>query len=203
LKWCRRTLCLATPGLLAARIAQSETRQFVFQILRNGRPIGRHRTQIQESGRALTAQSEADIAITLGGVSIFRFSQRLTEEWHEGRLISASGNRNRNGFVTKMFAGAEADSVAVRGPAGSFRLPAKAAPLSWWDQDRFDRPLFAIDTGEPLTRLLIRFAPLPGGGRLVRVSGDGDTESRYGADGRWLGWQSRAEDGSIIAYAPA
>jgi len=198
----RRSLGLALPGLLANGAVRAATRQIEFRILRDGRPIGSHRTLIEQSGTALTARIAVDIAVTLAGLTVFRFTQRFVEEWRDGRLLVATARRDRNGSVTDIQARAETDGVTVRGPAGSFRLSAEAAPLSWWDPDRFGRPLFATDTGEPLTRLVIRLAPLANGGRLIRVSGDGETESRYGADDAWLGWQSQAEDGSTIVYAP-
>jgi hypothetical protein len=199
----RRSLCLALSGLLANRTARAGTRQFRFRILRDGRPIGTHYTVIEQAGAALTARIEVDIAVTLAGLRVFRFTQRFQETWRDGRLLAAATQRDRNGSTSEMQARAEAGAIAVHGSAGTFRLPAEAAPLSWWDPDRFGRPLFATDTGQPLTSLIIAPARLPDGGRLIRVSGDGETESRYAADGAWLGWQSSAEDGSTIVYVPS
>ena len=193
---------MALSAWLTARQAAAGGRAFRFRILRNNRPIGTHRTTIEQSNSGLAARIDVDIAVTLAGLPVFRFTQRFEEQWRDGRLLAATAHRDRNGVVTGMQARAEAGAIAVTGTAGSFRLSPDAAPLSWWDGDRFGRPLFAIDTGAPLTGLIIAPTRLPGGGKVIRVSGDGETESQYAADGAWIGWRSRAEDGSTIVYEP-
>ena len=93
-------------------------------------------------------------------------------------------------------------AILVQGSAGRFRLPADAAPLSWWDNRRFERPLFANDTGKPLA-LRWTHAALPGGGTLWRATGEEESEATYAADGTWTGWRTRAEDGSTVQYERA
>ena len=63
----------------------------------------------------------------------------------------------------------------------------------------FDRPLFANDTGKPLALRWTRSA-LPGGGTLWRATGEEESEATYAADGTWVGWKTRAEDGSTVVY---
>jgi len=197
----RRILGLALLAPALPALAQGQPRELRFRIIREGSQIGTQRTVIEPVGDGLAARIEVDIAVRVAGIVVFRFGQRFTERWQAGRLVSADGRRDRNGTVTEVRARAEAGGVVVQGPEGTLRLPADAAPLTWWDPTRFGRPLFATDTGKPVTGLRVERLPRSGGGEILRVAGGGeDTESQYGPDGSWLAWQTRAEDGSTVRY---
>ena len=137
--------------------------------------------------------------MTLLGVTVFRFTHRFEEAWAGDRLAGATSRLDRNGSVTEMRAVAAEDAILVQGSAGRFRLAAEAAPLSWWDSRRLDRPLFANDTGKPVA-LRWAHSALPGGGMLWRATGEEELEATYAADGTWTGWKTRAEDGSTVVY---
>lgn len=202
----RRSLGLALLPLAAPAQGQGmpQPRELRFRILREGSQIGTQRTVIESQGDALAARIEVDIAVRVAGIVVFRFGQRFSERWQGGRLVAADGRRDRNGTVTEVHARAEAGAVLVQGPEGAVRMPAEAAPLTWWDPTRFGRPLFATDTGKPVTGLRVERLPRPGGGEILRVSGpEENSESQYGPDGTWLGWQTRAEDGSTVRYERA
>jgi hypothetical protein len=168
-------------------------------VVREGSPIGTHRVVFAEAGGVLTARTEVDIAVKLLGVTVFRFSHRFEEAWAGDRLAGAASRLDRNGTVTEMRATAAEGAILVQGSAGRFRLPAEAAPLSWWDSRRFAGPLFANDTGKSVSLRWTRSA-LPGGGTLWRATGGEESEGSYAADGTWTGWKTRAEDGSTVVY---
>lgn len=176
-----------------------------FRILREGTPIGTHQLTFTEPGGAtLTAQSEVEIAVRLAGITVFRFSHRFQESWSERRLRSANSRQDRNGRITEMTARAEGNAIIVQGPDGTVRLPPEAAPLSWWDVARIEsgRPLFANDTGRAL-RLSWTRTSQPDGGRRWRAAGDTEAEGSWSADGLWLGWTTKGDDGSTVTYVPA
>jgi hypothetical protein len=194
----RRAL-LAAAALWPA-VAVAQPGELRFRILREGSQIGLHRVIFTEAEGVLTARTEVDIQVKLMGITVFRFQHRFAEVWAGNRLRSATSRRDRNGTVTEMVARADANGIQVQGPEGALRLPADAAPLSWWDVRRFDgRPLFANDTGK-LVRLQFSHAALPGGGVRWSVTGDEESEGRYAADGSWLAWKTKGEDGSTVTY---
>jgi hypothetical protein len=198
----RRALpLLALPAL--PRPAAALPAEYRFRVVREGSQIGTHRVSFaQGPGDEFTARTDVDIAVKLAGFTVFRLTHRFAETWAGDRLRLATSRQDRKGTVTEMEARAEGNAVLVRGPDGAQRLPADAAPLTWWNPGRFNRPLFDNSTGKPL-RVQWSRAPLPGGG--VRWIGTGDTESEgtYAADGTWLGWRTKAEDGSTVTYERA
>jgi hypothetical protein len=200
----RRALPLLAALPLAPRPAAAALpAEYRFRVLREGSQIGTHRVSFAGGpGNELTARTEVDIAVRLAGFTVFRLAHRFSETWAGDRLRLAASRYDRNGRVSEMEARAEGNAVLVRGPDGALRLPADAAPLTWWEPGRFNRPLFDNSTGKPL-RVQWARAPLPGGG--VRWTGTGDTESEaaYAADGAWLGWRTKAEDGSTVVYERA
>jgi hypothetical protein len=188
-------------GLLLARPARALPGEIRFRVMREGSAIGTHRVVLAQNGGELTARTEVDITVRLVGITVFRFSHRFEEVWAGDRLRRVASRLDRNGTVTEMRAEAAADAVLVQASAGRFRLPAQAAPLTWWDSRRFDRPLFDNDSGQ-LLRIQWSRQALPDGGALWRGTGDTESEGRYAADGSWIGWKTRAEDGSTVVYEP-
>jgi hypothetical protein len=197
----RRALPLLALPLLTwtARAAPAAIR---FRILRQGSQIGTHRVTFAEADGELTARTEVDIAVRLLGVTVYRLTHRFTEVWAGDRLRLATSRHDRNGTVTEMAARAAEGGILVRGPKGPQRLPAEAAPLSWWNPRHFTRPLFDTETGEPLLRRWMRI-PLPDGAVRWRVTEGEESEGTYAADGTWLAWMTKAEDGSIVTYERA
>jgi Family of unknown function (DUF6134) len=194
----------AFPMLPRPAVAAALPAEYRFRVLRQGSQIGTHRVAFAAAagGDELTARIDVEIAVRLAGITVFRLTHRFAETWAGDRLRLATSRHDRNGRVTEMEARAEGNAVLVRGPEGALRLPAEAAPLTWWNPARFNRPLFDNSTGKPV-RVQWSRAPLPGGGVRWIGTGDTDSEGTYAADGTWLGWKTVAEDGSTVTYERA
>jgi hypothetical protein len=197
----RRRLPLLLLPLLA-RPAQALPTEIRFRIMREGSAIGTHRVVFSEAAGEQVARTEVDVAVRLMGVTVFRLTHRFAEAWAGGRLRLATSRHERNGRVTEMVARAVEGAILARGPEGEQRLPPEAAPLTWWDSSRFNRPLFDADSGRPLQLRWTRQA-LPGGAVRWRASGEDESEGSYAADGTWLAWKTRGEDGSLVTYERA
>ena len=199
----RRALpLLVLPALPRPAFAQPVP-EYRFRVVREGSQIGTHRVSFSGAGGGeTTARTDVEIAVRLAGITVFRLTHRFSETWAGDRLRLATSRHDRNGHVTEMEARAEGNALLVRGPEGAQRLPADAAPLTWWNPGRFNRPLFDNGTGKPL-RVQWARAPLPGGGVRWIATGDTESEGTYAADGTWLGWRTKAEDGSTVVYERA
>ena len=121
----RRAL-LALPLGLAAGPAAALPAELRFRVVRQGSAIGTHRVVFAGTAAGLTARTEVDIAVTLLGVTVFRFTHRFEESWAGDRLAGATSRLDRNGSVTEMRAVAEEGAILVQGSTGRFRLAAEA-----------------------------------------------------------------------------
>lgn len=203
----RRSLMLAAGwAAVSGRAGAAPAMPIRFRILREGSAIGTHRVSFaEEPGGVQVATTEVEITVKLAGFTVFRMQHRFREAWAGERLREATSRRDRNGTITEMTVRAEDGGLVIRIPgAAPQRLPAEAAPLTWWDPQRFTRAvLFDNNNGRAL-RLQWARSALPGGGTRWRSTGDSDSEATYAADGTWLSWTHKAaEDGSVVTYERA
>ena len=150
------------------------------------------------------ALSEVLVVPRVLGIVVYRFEHRYTELTRAGRFVSVRSRLNRNGAITEVEAAAGPQSVTLRGPDGARQLPANAAPLSWWEPQRFGgaTPIFGTTTGKPMELQWAREA-LPGGGIRWRSTGEVAAVLEFSAQGRWTAYQVVGDDGSLVTYAAA
>jgi hypothetical protein len=64
------------------------TGRYVFEITRDGRPIGTQSIEIRQSGDTVTATTESTVAVKMLGVVVYRMHQVLTETYRGSRLVA-------------------------------------------------------------------------------------------------------------------
>jgi hypothetical protein len=191
----------AAPSLALAHA--QPPRDHRWRVMRNGTAIGTHDVTFTQQGARRTAVSDVNVAPRVLGVAVYRFEHRYTEVTEGGRFLSVRSRHNRNGRVTEVSAEAVAGGVVVLGPEGELRLPANAAPLSWWEPQRFGGalPLFGTSTGKAMELGWAREARA--GGVRWRTTGEVEAVLDYDAEGRWIGYSVKGDDGSTVSYEPA
>lgn len=190
-------------GLLLCRPAWAAPAPLGFRVLREGAPVGTHRVRFREEGGLLEAVTEVRIQVRLAGFTVYRYSHDVTEQWRGGRLLSLVSRLDRNGTPKQSEARAEAGGLRLRGTEGEARLPAEAAPLTWWRAAtlRPGVPLFDPREGRAVApRLEIASE---GGGQRVRLIGGEGAEVLYDGAGHWIGFATTGEDGSAVRYERA
>jgi hypothetical protein len=198
----RRRALLA--GLAAwPALAQAAPGAIGFRVIRAGTAVGTHSVRFRDEGALLVAETEVRITIRLAGFVVFRYANDVTERWQNGRLLTLSARLDRNGTPGFCEARAEGNALLLRGTAGDARLPAEAAPLTWWRQATLSPgvPLFDPRRGEPVAPQLER-SPAAGGARIRLIGGEG-AEVLYDAAGTWIGFATTGEDGSAVRYERA
>ncbi len=181
----------------------AQSADYDWRVMRQGVEIGTHRVTLQNLGQEMSAVSELLITPRVLGVVVYRYEHRYTEVTRAGRFVSVESRFNRNGRTLNVTAIATPDAVLLRSAGVEQRLPPDAAPLSWWEPQRFGTaPLFGT-TDARLTSLRIRREALPGGGLRILTAGDMEATLDYDARGRWVGYSVIGDDGSLVTYAPA
>lgn len=196
----RRAL-LSLPALLLPAGTFAAPGPARFRVLRDGKEIGTHQVRLSGNAQRLVVQSEIALQVKLAGFTVFRLRHEIEEEWQGDRLQRLSSRHDRNGTVTEARAIAEGNALVTQGPEGSQRLPANAAPLTWWNGGIFTRPLIRPINGKLLTGAASRSAA-PNGGAQFSLNGEVEAVARYDAEGRWVALTTKGEDGSAVVYEP-
>ena len=192
----------ATPAL--AQTAAAPAGAWSWKVMRNGTQIGTHVVRIVQRGAERVAESDVSVLPRVMGIVVYRFEHHYTEVTEAGRFRSVRSHLNRNGTVVDIEAEARADAVALRGPEGAQRLPANAAPLSWWEPARLGggTPIFGTTTGRLMDLRWQRVAR-GDGGYAWRTTGEVEAEVSFGRDGVWNGFSTKGDDGSTVLYERA
>ena len=194
----RRAL-LALPGLLMPAGAFAAPGPARFRVLRDGKEIGTHQVRLSGNAAKLSVQTEIALHVKLAGFTVFRLRHDIAEEWANDRLQRLTSRHDRNGTVTEARVLAEGNALVAEGPEGAARLPANAAPLTWWNGANFARPLIRPLTGKLIPGTAARSAA-PGGGVQFTLNGEVEAVARFDAEGRWVALSTKGEDGSAIVY---
>jgi hypothetical protein len=199
----RRRGVLALPLVALARPASAAPPDLTFRVLREGSDVGRHTVRFREEGGLLEARSEVRIEVKLMGFTVYRYLHETVESWRGDRLVGLNSRLDKNGTAAFCEARSTAGALVLRGPGGEVRMPAQAAPLTWWRQAtlRPGVPLF-----DPRKAIAVepelRLSAVAGGTRVVLIGGEG-ADVLYDSSGTWIGFATTGEDGSAVRYARA
>lgn len=199
----RRRAALVLPAALAWPAAAAEG-DYAFRIRRRGDVVGTHLVRFAQRGSERVATSDLVITPWVLGVVVYRYEHRYEEVSLGERFRRVTSRLNRNGRIVEVSGEAVPGAVLLDGTEGPQRLPANAAPLSWWHMARMGGriPLFGTTTGRAMA-LTWQSRRLPGGGSEFACAGDVVATITYDAAGRWVGFAARGEDGTDIVYEPA
>ncbi|WP_198371742.1 DUF6134 family protein [Roseomonas rosulenta] len=194
---------LLLPAALALPAAAAEG-DYAFRVKRRGDVVGTHVVQFAQRGSERVATSDLVITPRVMGIVVYRYEHRYEEVTLGERFRRVTSRLNRNGRIVEVRGEARGNAVLLDGTEGPQRLPADAAPLSWWVMPRMTGrlPLFGTTTGRALA-LTWQSRRLPGGGFEYACAGDVTATVTFTAAGRWAGFTARGEDGTDIAYEAA
>jgi len=190
---------------------QAETRQFLFEILRNGKPIGEHQLEIERKDNETRVVAQSTIDVTLLGFTIYRMRYQAEERWDEqgirdlwvevdddGRQMRITGQRRDNQFHWSGIDGREQ------------RLSMPVFTTNHWNPNviEADRVLNTL-TGQMNQ---VKIEPVHDGAAkttrsiaetdlaVYRYNGDLNIQSWYDQEGQWHGLRFKGRDGSDIEY---
>lgn len=200
---------LATPAAAPAVASGTGPAELAFAIWRGDSRIGTHRVVIRRDGDTTIAETAIDIEVKVLLVTVHRHTQRRTEAWRDGRLLSYDGRTDDNGTITTVTVRSSEAGLAVEGPAGRAVVPADTLLGSWWPPGTV-RQTRLIDAGDGAI-LDVRIEDqgeeaIEAGGRTIRarrfrVTGGTDRAVWYdAADGSWAQLAFHGRDGSRIVY---
>jgi hypothetical protein len=183
--------------------------ELVFEVMRNGSPIGRHAIGFRQDGDTIAANITVEIAAGLGPIVLYRYKHTARETWRDGRFQSLESETNDDGTHYRVTATRTADNVAVD-VAGAARtlFAAETIPLTHWNSLCMERPLFNPQDGVPITSRIVthgqEMVPLANGGAVrathYSLVGKVALDDWYDTVRLWIALRSVGRDGSNIEY---
>ena len=180
--------------------------QLVFDVIRNGKPIGDQRLIFQRDGARLLVRNTIKIVVRFVIIPVYRYEESTRTVWLDERLESHSAEVDDNGSVVRLSITDGPDGLLVDGPEGRATLPRGLKVGGFWNRDLVNENAL-IDSTEG-TLNLYSVAPrvretIEIGGRWIaawRYTFRGDVEAAvwYYDSGRLLRIKRVVRDGSTV-----
>jgi hypothetical protein len=194
----------ANAAALSPESAQTGT--YVYQVMRNGEVVGEQRADFERRGDDLRVVTEVRINVTLLGLSIYDFTQRIEEHWAGGVLVdfmsvSVDDGDTRNVKLTR-----QGDRLVGSYDGKKRDLPGNLIPTTLWNSAVVEKTS-VLETVKGRERTVqvsqkgVEKVKLPVGDVAARhfvFTGDFKREAWYDDSGVLVASQMEAKDGSII-----
>lgn len=179
-----------------------------FQIRRNDAPVGSHIVQFNRGRDGLQVIAQSNINISFLGFNAYSFYYRSESLWQGNQLAAMSVVVDDDGDETKVSAKRDQGQLIVSGPDGDQTLPPGIFPTDHWHCGVLgSRSVLNTITGKPnMVSITASDSEMlrtsTGTLRATQFTYDGELETNawYDSDGRWVGLQFKARDGSTITY---
>lgn len=199
---------LASPAQAGSELAALYGDRILFDVMRDGRPVGTHAVSFAPRGDRLHVEAAFELSLRLLGVAYYRYRYVSRSEWEDGRLVRLTAVTDDNGARSRVTATDDGGGLRVEGPAGTLRLPAGTFPTDHWHPGVLGaRHVLNTITGAPARvriedRGVEAVATATGTVEARRWDYTGDLRNSvwYDAQGRWVRMRFTAADGSSIDY---
>jgi hypothetical protein len=179
---------LALAGLALALQVEASERQWDFEVLLDGKPIGSHRFTLDTRGDTQVLHSEARFDVKLLSFTVYRYRHEAIEQWQDGCLTGLQASTDDNGRPLR-----------VNWPQGGARPAGCMMSFAYWNPALMQQTrLLNAQTGDvqpvrftalPDQALRVRGQDVPA--RHWRLSGpEQAVELWYSPQGEWLGLAS-------------
>jgi hypothetical protein len=196
----------ATPAL-AQDWKPGDGDRLVFDVFRDGSKFGTHTVSFSQAGDTLTVDSDIELKVAIGPLTLFHYVHDATERYSAGRLVSIAARTKRDGKWKQLTASAAEGGLNVVGAAFEGLLRGLVIPSTHWNVAQMKQPaMLSTETGAMLPMTVTDMG-------IERVkTGEGTLEARrylvksditasfwYDAAGRWVKCAFEAE-GSQVDY---
>jgi len=182
--------------------------RIVFDVLRNGSPIGTHTLAFRREGDVTQVDVAIDLAVRVLGITVYRYTHRNTERWQGERLVSMTSTTDRNGRPYSVRARRNGTAIEVESSeAGKYAAPADLVTTSYWHPGFIRSRKLDTQGGKMLEVQIadrgeetIKSRGADTMARRWTIEGDLKLDIWYDRDGAWSKLRFASEDGSIIEY---
>lgn len=200
-------LVLAPLQALAQPWTPADGARLEFDVLRDGGKFGTHVLKFSRVGETLTVDTDVELKVALGPLTLFEYIHDVTEKYVGDRLVWI-GSRTKNEGKWKTLA-AEPVEGGLKVTAEAFKGVVKGTviPSTHWNENEMKQPkMFSTETGEMLPikvadrgieKVKVGGATLDA--RRYDVDSEIDASFWYDGQGRWVKTAFETQ-GSKIEY---
>lgn len=182
------------------------TGTFVYQVTRDGEVVGEQRADFERRDDALSVITDVRINVTLLGISVYDFTQRIEEKWAQGVLMEFRSDTDDDGNRRNVVLARSGERLVGTYDDKKRDLPGYLIPSTLWNSAAVGHSAL-LDTVRGRERDIrvedkgIEQLTLPIGKVQARhyiFSGEFNREVWYDEAGVLVAGQMEAKDGSII-----
>jgi hypothetical protein len=209
LKTAAGALVLAFAALPAA--AQSwqpaDGARLEFDVFRDGGAFGTHVVAFDREGGSLTVDTDIQLRVGLGPITLFEYRHDVTERYQDGRLVWVSSRTLNEGKWKTLTAQDVQGGLKVNGSAFRGLLSSPVIPSTHWNQEEMmQAAMFSTETGGMLPIRVkdmgleqVKVGAATVTARRYFVDSEIDASFWYDAQGRWVKCAFETQ-GSKIEY---
>lgn len=181
--------------------------RFIYTITRDGDPIGTQKLDfLQDGDNRLTVITDVEIDVRMLGLSFYRFTQHIEEQWQDGVLQKLLSETNDDGEERKVNLKRQGNRLKGKYNAKERDVPGNLIPSTLWHPEAIKQAVVldtvrarqhqvtVADKGE--AALLLPVGQIEA--RHFAFTGELNRDVWYGPDGIILKAEMKAKDGSII-----
>lgn len=208
----RSLVALLFAVLLANPALAYPPHEWRFNVLLDGKPIGRHGFVLRLDPPQQELRSEADYNVKVLGVSVYRYQHTAVERWQGGCLSAIDARTDDNGESLSLKGKKTSIGLTLDGPTGTQSLPGCVMSFAYWNPAILKQTrLLNAQNGEYLP---VRVIDL--GTEAITLSGSTVMARRYRLDAgkfridlwygtreEWLALETRTGQGRLLRYERA
>jgi hypothetical protein len=196
----------AAAGAATLSPQNAQTGTYAYQILRNGEVVGEQRMDFERRGNELRVVTDIRINITLLGLTVYDFTQRIEEGWQGDTLMSFSSLAVDDGNTRNVRLARKGDRLVGNYDDKKRDLPGHLLPSTMWNSAVVEHgSVLETTRGRERTFSVaqkgVEPVKLPFGSVNARhfvLSGQFKRELWYDESGVLVAGQMEAKDGSTI-----
>jgi hypothetical protein len=194
----------AEAATLSPESAQTGT--YAYQVTRDGEVVGEQRNDFERRGDELRVVTDVRINITLLGINLYDFTQRIEESWRSGLLMSLTSTAVDDGDTRNVQLVRAGDRLVGSYDGKNRDLPGTLVPSTLWNSAVVEHAS-VLETTKGRERSFtveqkgVEQVELPIGTVSARhfvFTGEFRREAWYDESGVLVAAQMEAKDGSII-----
>ena len=210
----RRLVLLAVGFSLSFTVAHAaalspesaQTGTYVYQVLRDGEVVGEQRSDFERRGNELRVVTDVRINITLLGLAVYDFTQRIEERWENGILVAFTSVSVDDGDTRNVSLRRKGDRLVGKYDDKDRDLPGNLIPTTLWNSAVVEHSS-VLETVKGREREVqvkaegMEQVKLPIGAVAARhfiFTGEFKREAWYDESGVLVASEMKAKDGSTI-----